>query len=991
VVCIGVMLGSVATAQEDSPWWLGLEVSQVTLEAPVGGLPSDNIGPLLRVVQGDIYSPSAVASDLRLLYGLGMFEAVEADVSPWVGFSDGGYLDQVNITYRIYPGPVLSSVTVTGASFFTERELLTVTGLQIGERVLLERARSNAVAELEALYREAGFPLVTVGVGANEGTDSVSLTLVITEGGPRILTSLEFSGITRELSDRELGRIASSAGVEIGTPFTEIDLENMRGAVEDALEERGWYSARVVALSAVGSGDVNVLVEPGVRVELVSNIPESPQGDELRELVGLSGRKRFSDGYLEEISESVEGWLRERGWHLAQVETTALVEGPEGSQVRVITVRGDIGPEFIFGDLSVSGNYVLSDAEILAAFFSEADPEQRGFGTGDPELARELVQTLYQSRGYLSATASIALSEPSISIERGGPKATVDVGLTVSEGTRVLFENVTLIGGADDVAEVDLGGLVGQPVNPRTVNDLVESTGELYRDNGYLDVQVTGSLAVDGDDADLSLSVVAGPQTMIRNIVIRGNIATRTEIIEREVTLYVGDPVSLRSIDDTRRALYGLDVFSRVEVSLVGESSFTKDLLVEVVEGPRMSIELGGGVSTDMGARLFSRVTWNNVRGLGHKVSFMSEVGAGYQGDTWTLDMTAPEWRSSLRYVAPKWPVYDSEAYGDLLLNERVQENSYRLESSGLGVGLQWGFDSFVQGTKIQLSLAYRAEWRRLHDLDLGVLVVGDPWLDTLDIENLGESEVTLPSSARNQTGPELNMFFDSRDDQFNPTRGSYVSMSFRTTDPIGAGYWSYRAHAQGRSILPIGRLSFRVSGGAGVGAVAGRATTLPLEERFWLGGVSTLRGYALDRVGPKNRLGMESIDWPSEVEPLVDELGRDSTSRWVATGGDATLHLSSEVWIPTDVLGLSSNSGAVVAFVDIGNVFFVDPAVLTTSMLIDPEPLFRVGTGVGLRYRTPVGSIQVDLGVNPAWYMTEWADERGEEPVRLHIALGAT
>jgi outer membrane protein insertion porin family len=545
-------------------------------------------------------------------------------------------------------------------------------------------------------------------------------------------------------------------------------------------------------------------------------------------------------------------------------------------------------------------------------------------------------------------------------------------------------------GASDDVASSALQDLAGQPVNPKVVNDLIESIGEAYRERGYLNVDVTGELSIVDDGADLRVSVIAGPQTLIRNIVIRGNIATRTGIIEREVTMLVGDPVSPRSIDDTRRALYGLGVFSRVEVSLVGESPYTKDLLVEVVEGPRMSVEVGGGVSTDMGARLFSRVTWNNVRGLGHKILFMSEVGAGYQGDTWTLDMTAPEWRTSVRYEAPKWPVYESGAYADLLLNERVQENSYRLESSGIGVGLRWGADLFVQDANVQIALAYRAQWRRLHDLDLGVLVVGDPWLETLEVEDLGESGVVLPSKSRNQTGPELNMFWDSRDDQFNPTSGSYLSFSLRTTDPFGAGYWSYRALAQGRTIVSVGSLSLRVNGGVGMGAVAGRATTLPLEERFWLGGVSTLRGFALDRVGPKNRVGMEGIDWPSQIEPVVDELGRDATSRWVATGGDATLNMTGEVWLPTSAIGFGGGNGALVGFVDIGNVFFVDPAVLTSSMLIDPEPFFRVGLGVGFRYRTPVGSIQVDLGMNPSWYMTDWSAERGEEPWRLHIALGA-
>ena len=96
------------------------------------------------------------------------------------------------------------------------------------------------------------------------------------------------------------------------------------------------------------------------------------------------------------------------------------------------------------------------------------------------------------------------------------------------------------------------------------------------------------------------------------------------------------------------------------------------------------------------------------------------------------------------------------------------------------------------------------------------------------------------------------------------------------------------------------------------------------------------------------------------------------------------------EVWTPLETLRIPAPGTSLVAFVDAGNVFFTDPTILATSDLVDPEPFLRVGSGVGLRLVTPVGPVQIDWGFNPAYYMTSWAQERGEEPWRFHLSLGS-
>jgi outer membrane protein assembly factor BamA len=169
------------------------------------------------------------------------------------------------------------------------------------------------------------------------------------------------------------------------------------------------------------------------------------------------------------------------------------------------------------------------------------------------------------------------------------------------------------------------------------------------------------------------------------------------------------------------------------------------------------------------------------------------------------------------------------------------------------------------------------------------------------------------------------------------------------------------------------------------LGQVLDVGTTLPLEERYRLGGAGSLRGFERESVGPRNRLAAYDPGFPPEIAPVLEYLRRGDPYRWVATGGDAMLLATVELKLPLSLLGTRGwDDAAVVGFVDVGNAFLLDDLVETTSMQEGGEPFMRVGTGLGFRYFTALGPLQLDLGVNP-WMM----EERDEVPFRFHLSLG--
>ena len=147
------------------------------------------------------------------------------------------------------------------------------------------------------------------------------------------------------------------------------------------------------------------------------------------------------------------------------------------------------------------------------------------------------------------------------------------------------------------------------------------------------------------------------------------------------------------------------------------------------------------------------------------------------------------------------------------------------------------------------------------------------------------------------------------------------------------------------------------------------------------MGGASSLRGFALDSVGPRNR-GVSG-------ECADEDLGAGEEC-WVPTGGDVMVGGTFEIAAPAPLLGLRGLGDMdIVAFLDAGTSVFALQDVETDYAPGDDvdgrAPWLRFGPGIGLRYATPVGPLALDLGFNP------WRLERHRESLlRLHFALGA-
>lgn len=1005
-----LFFGAALASEPGATWYAGLPVAQVSLEAAEGSsLPAEYLEPLLRVRQGEPLSPAELRQDLALLYRAGRFSAVEAVAEPWTLFdASGDPIEAVRVSYVAKTPPRVDRVVLRGVSGASRRIARGAVGIDPGDAFFAETAlvevESRVVRALGAegwLRAQARASVMTDERGRR------TLAVQINPGQPRRYGVIDVVGPRVDpsavcpddgvcgLRPRRARRWMRAEGVRAswgplqGSRFIRSDYERSLEAVRQGLVEDGWLQARVTATWFAGTeadeDRLRLLVETGPRLQLSieqeGRRGKAPRSAALPEILGFHGGERMARGTAAETTRRIQAWYDSEG-HL-DAEVDAQLEGTQDGHALTIRVRP--GRRTNVGRIRVRGSDSFAPGYIESAL-RQADPDGLGEGIvslAGLEKARTGLREFYRGHGFLDADLTFGELQPTIGLSLRGRAVLLPVEVVEGPRTRLIALDSSGGTGLEDVRLRDARAeLQDAPFSPGALDELGREITAEYRAEGYLNVDVRVETTIDSAAHEVSalVRIRAGQQVRLRSVVIQGNRRSRRRIVEREVVLDVGEPITPDALAQTRSGLYGLDLFRVVNTELVGDDDRSRDLLLVLDEKPNILLEAGGGLATDQGVRIRGRAAHRNLGGWGHKLTLLGQIGLQWLSDSWRLDTAAPVWRAAATYQAPHVPGRGQELVVEGLLLEAVQEPAYRLERSGGSVSLR-----MVRGA-FEGAFGYRVQMRRLDDVDPGAIVPGDPWLSYLDLNEDLSGTLRLPSATRITSGPRLVMLADRRNDRFNPTRGTVVSGVIEANDGLLSAPLTLRGEGRLEQYIGVGPLVLDLVGRAGAGWAVGDDSTLGVEDRFYLGGSSTLRGFRLNSVGPANLAGRPQVPFPDAVEPVIEGAGvRPASTHWVNTGGDTLLSLQTELRVPMPVLGFEDlDSTSVVIFNELGHVSFRDEDVTTTSSLRSVDPWLRASFGTGLRVVTPIGPAAVAFGYNP-----RRIEARDEPAFLAHLSLG--
>lgn len=543
------------------------------------------------------------------------------------------------------------------------------------------------------------------------------------------------------------------------------------------------------------------------------------------------------------------------------------------------------------------GNHALWDYELRRVLvieprawfaFWRASPEFHV-----PALAGEVesVRALYRRRGYYRAVVSGEVEVP-----EGGDGVTVVFHIDEGDLVRVGRLDLTLGGVAQPEAmrTTLLARLPLAPDRPFTQEAYDEGVALLVEDHrrrGFARVSVEKRAIVDPARgiADVSYRVESGPRCVFGEIAVTGTRTVEPEVVRREVSFHAGQPFDARRLEQSQRKLMATRLFRSVRlVERVGEGA-TVDVDVAVVEAPPREIRLGLGYDTD--EQLWGLFAWRRYNFLGDG----RELGVSARASVLRRDITAD-------FIQPHFPTSNDRLRLSVSQTDDEQD-TYTLVRSRLSPRLDWYASESWIGF-----VFYRAEYDVLTD-------VSEPVRQA--VPDAAPANGVL-------SGGGVGLTWSTLDDPFEPTRGWMVTGAVEPVGgPLGGDFTFLRVTTEVRALHRlVGALS--AAGRARLGTELEPSDDhVPLFERFYAGGLGSVRGYGYRRIGP-----------------LVDD---------TPIGGRSLLELSLELRHPvTDHL-----SAAV----------FCDGGQLGQGAWdFDPGGLQR-GVGIGASYASRVGPLRVDVG----------------------------
>ena len=839
-------------------------------------------------------------------------------------------------------------------------------------------APPDGVADIAALlddyYRDAGrfAAHITPRPPASDGR----LVIDVDPGPAARVESIEVRGVAPAQRLVVLNRL----GLREGDPYDPVELDRRLVEYQNEVRSRRFYAARFSHAATPSPDGLAVALALDVRAgsQVAIRFEGDPvPGARVDELVPIAREGSIDEDLLEDSSLRIRAHLRELGYRDARVAHQRLEE--PGQLAIVFSVER--GARYVVEAVEFTGHRALP-AAALADLFDVAVGAP--LVTAGVEAGAAAVRAAYEERGYRGVEVrpeAVEAAPPDAAAEP--PVVPVRLRVDVVEGPAtvvgaVTFEGVTAFGDADLAAAVEVRP--GMPFHVPQLRAAASTMLLRYLNEGYeaAQVDVEPRFGESGETADVVFVVREGPRIFVDHVLVVGNRQISASTIRRELAIRPGEPLGRDEIDETRRRLTALGIFRRIELREFSHGGGDRrDVVVMVEEAPATRVGYGGGLEAsqrlraaasgaaaeqlEFAPRGFFEIGRRNLWGKNRSIDLYTRVSlwpkGAPAGEVSRTDLGLNEYRFLLNFREPR--AFGQS--GDLFVSgfgEQVIRPSFDLISRGVNTELRRAIGSRMTG---RLGHTY------------GVNRIADEQLRSEDrplVDRLFP-EVRLSTFS-------AGLVRDTRTDPLEPTGGTLLAVDVEGSSRLigsAVGFAKtvlqgfYYRRLPGAAVFAAGaRLGLARSftttfleattlvltddGVPMLQTVAKRTFlhTLPASERFFAGGDSTVRGFALDRLGDRSTIGANGFP----------------------TGGNAMIVLNSELRVP--VFGPLQ----VVGFLDAGNV--VDRVSNLDLASV------RGAAGFGVRYRSPIGPIRVDLGFKLD--RQEFAGER-ERLTALHLSIG--
>jgi outer membrane protein insertion porin family len=649
-----------------------------------------------------------------------------------------------------------------------------------------------------------------------------------------------------------------------------------------------------------------------VRIEGNKEIKE----EKVREAIELKLNSVFSPKELAKSANKVKKLYADEGYYLAEVETTTIRKSD--TEVRVVFKITE-GDKILITALRFEGNRAFTPRKLKKVMETSEKwflSWLTGAGTYKEDVLKNdvnLIADLYFNNGYVN----VKVGEPKVELAADKKGLAVTIGITEGDQFRagsIGFKGDLLESEGELAKKVKLKP--GEIFNRSLLRGDVFTLTDLYADKGYAFANITPVSKVNSEQKtiEITFDFEKGEKVYIDRINISGNTKTRDKVVRRELKLAEGDLYGATPLKKSKQSLMNLGFFEEANISTVKGSAANKlNMNVDVKEKPTGTFSVGAGYSSLDGIIGQGSVQQANFLGLGLKANVAASLGSKSQ--TYNLGLTDPY------FMDTKWTL------GADLYRTQRDYIDYTRRSTGGDIKAGYPLSDTVSTFWL-----YKYEQKEIFNQSQALQ------------DNIRKGLVIAPETDSTTSAIMASISRNTTDYRIDPSSGMVNSLS---VEFAGLGGTNRYARFIGNTTYfhPViwgTVLSLRGE----LGYIRGVGKEVPIDEKFYLGGINTIRGYGGRKVSPfvNSITTIQNINGVATPTPILAFIG-----------GNAEAFFNMEYQFP--LLKEAGLKGLL--FADAGNSY--DGADKMFSRVL-------ASYGFGFRWFSPIGPLRLEYGipVNP-------------------------
>ncbi|MBU3950915.1 MAG: outer membrane protein assembly factor BamA [Proteobacteria bacterium] len=826
VVILGVVFaGPVWGAKGDDPGEKIVKIDIRILETGKDARFWDSVArDLIQVRSGEVYGLDLIAQAIARLSDSAVFQSIHVP-------DPVKTLQGVEIVFELVPYSRIKDIRIFDAFPVFDREVINVMTLYPGDAYSSERLEEQKIRVI-TLFQKRGFIDPKVDLSAHrEGADGNYVVSVhIDKGDFFRVNQVEIQGNVHFSSARLKLRTQTWKSSLLFGSARRFVQKNLDEDVKNFIafyREKGFadVGVRAEAVKNLKTKEVNVTfhINEGPRYRIGFEGNETFWDYTLNKEMTLSRDGNKNNFALGKSIRNLEEKYAQKGYPDAKIQPRIKEKTPSQPLVKQVILDIDEGYQYQVSKFEITGNQAISQDEILKSVLTRAkSPGKSGIfvpKTLDEDI--NAVRALYLREGFTQIRVDKHVRVLDV-FDPGQTKTKqVEIDLVVVEGVQTKVGSVRFEGLSVLSRETALGLISLKPDAPfreymiqNDENSLKQKISEL----GYPHIRVTGSQNIDSGTAKIALTyaINQGPHTTTGQIYYVGNFRTKAHILDNEMEVSPGDPLSLKKLLESRRNMMDMNALDSVGFRSVGlaQGSQEVDIIVQVEEKKPYSFEMGTGYDTERHLYVNSGVGDHNF--LGRNLDFQLEGEVSQIGYKANVSLLEPRFLSTRIGSTSR------------IFGENQEEFNKDFGTRIYGVSQKFFQQFFSKKLSVNLGLMYEAREQyqtQAQDLTLEEMEDYDP---------------------RHIFTVSPGLVYKTTDSYVKPQKGSISSLNVDIAKGIDDhldDYIKYRLDTRHYYSL-LDPLVLALRGRYGFIDAYGGASRVAEDQLFFLGGTSSVRGF---------------------------------------------------------------------------------------------------------------------------------------------------